>query len=298
MKMKTITTIIIVLLLAATPTLVLNIVTNTTTVYAIEDVTPPVLNDVWVTPSTVNDGETITIYADITDDISGTKSVFPIILSPTADQWIQFGGLDYNPSSGLWEKEVTIPQYAEAGVWTVDYVECRDNVQNNVFYYYGTDYTADFTVSSGYVPVGDIWSSDGLGNVKNSFSSGQIVYVTVPEAGQTVSLYVVDTQSTWNDGDILTDVSLDGIETVTLNSGQGTQTIQIWVPPTIIGNYDIVMDVDQDGVFDAQLDQVDSLEITGFSVIPEAPLGTIMLSASMFVALAAFIRIKRYKNKP
>jgi hypothetical protein len=263
------------------------------TVLSIADVTPPVLHDVWVLPSTVNDGETVTVYVNVTDDISGTDIIFVYVLSPTENQWMYFYP-SYNSTSQLWEDTQTVPEHAENGVWKVERVECRDKVTNYKLYYYDTDYTADFTVTS--APVCDIWSSDVLGNVKNCFYAGDSVYVTVPEAGLTVSLYVVADKSTWNDGDPLTDVSPDGVETLTLNSGQGTQTIQICGAPLAARYYDIVMDVDRDGVFDAELDCVDDLEIAGFFVIPEVPFGAIMASLSMLVALAAFIGVKRSRH--
>lgn len=141
-----------------------------------------------------------------------------------------------------------------------------------------------------------IWSSDFLGDPKDVFLPSETVYVTVPATGQTVTLYVVADQATWNDGDSLTDVS-DGVETLTLNPGPGTQTIQIWAPPLVAGNYDIVMDWDNDGVFDAGLDLVDSVLITGFTVIPEVPFGTVMISLSMFIALVGFLGFKRFRPK-
>jgi hypothetical protein len=291
-KPKTLKIVIMTLLLAATPTLALNLVT-TTNVYATEDVTPPILHDIWVSPSVVNDGETVTVYASVTDDVSGVVQVEGFLHSPSSAQSVLFVS-SYDSSSDLWVGEATIPEYSESGTWTVHTVHCRDYVTHSKWYNHGVDYTAEFTVTS--VPVGEVWSSDVLGNVKDSFAPSESVYVTVPEAGLTVSLYVVADKSTWNDGDPLTDVSLDGIETLTLNSGQGTQTIQIWGAPLTPGNYDIVVDVDRDGVFDAELDCVDDLEIAGFFVIPEVPFGTIMGSLSMLVALAAFIGVKRSRH--
>jgi hypothetical protein len=251
------------------------------------------LHDIWVSPSTVNAGETVTVYAQVTDDISGANHVEALLSSPSGQSITSF--LDYNPTTELWEKQETIGEYAETGTWTIYRVILRDVAGNGNFYYHGSDYTATFTVTS--VPLGNIWSSDVLGDDKNSFMPDENVYVTVPEAGLTVSLYVVADKSTWNDGDPLTDVSLDGVETLTLNSGQGTQTIQIWNAPLLPGNYDIVMDVDRDGVFDAELDCVDDMEITGFFVVPEIPLGTIMGSLSMLAAFVAFVGFKRSRQK-
>lgn len=141
-----------------------------------------------------------------------------------------------------------------------------------------------------------IWSSDSLGNPKDAFLPSEIVYVTVPATGQTVTLYVVTDQAVWNEGDLLTDVS-DGVEVLTLSTGPGTQTIQIWAPHLVAGNYDIVMDVDNDGVFDAGLDPVDSMLITGFHVIPEVPLGTVMASAVMIIALVGYFAVPKFRKK-
>ena len=57
------------------------------------------------------------------------------------------------------------------------------------------------------------------------------------------------------------------------------------------------MDVNRNRVFDVEVDRVDSLEIVGFSVIPEVPFGTVMVLLSMFVALVAFVGVKRFRYK-
>jgi len=144
-------------------------------------------------------------------------------------------------------------------------------------------------------PAPNIWSSDSLGNPKDTFIPSETAYATVTETGQLVSLYVVVDKAIWNDGDLLTDVS-DGVETLTLNSGAGTQTIQIWATPLIVGSYDVVMDVDNDGVFDEELDIIDSVTITGFNVIPEVPLGTVMSLLSMLIVFVVYVRVNRSRQ--
>ena len=157
----------IALLLIVTLTSVTSITYITKVSATEEDVTPPVLHDIWISPSVINDGESITIYANVTDDISGINFVFPTVRSESGNQWIQFGGLNYNSSSGLWEKEVTIPQYSEAGTWIIPYVECGDFVENRAWYEYGIDYIANFTVNSltpdtGIVPECSSWIAPSL----------------------------------------------------------------------------------------------------------------------------------------
>lgn len=295
MKHKTLTTLILALLLVSTQMLVLNITTSTL-VHATQDTTPPVLHNVWVEPSVVDAGESVTVFADFSDDLSGVSVLFVYAYGPTANQWLYFYPV-YNSTSGLWEATALVPEYSETGLWTIEHIDCRDNVNNYKLYYYGIDYVADFTVCSGSVPVVDVWASDASGNAKDSFVAGTTVYGTVPEVGLDVSLYVVSADSALNDGDTLTDVSLDGVETLTLNSGQGTQTIQVWSPPTIIGNYLLVLDTNNNGIFDAELDCVDSFEIVSLSVIPEVPFGTLMVLVSMFVAVALFVGVRRSRSK-
>lgn len=163
------------------------------------------------------------------------------------------------------------------------------------------------SASHASAPIPDIYSSDSLGNFKDVFLVSETVYVTVNPfvpipAGQMVALYVVVSQEVWNDGDPLTDVS-DGVETLSWTVSSEPQTFQIWVPLLEVGQYDIVVDVDNDGVFDLELDLIDTWsafdpEVTaGFLVVPEVPLGTLIAFSSMFIALVGFVGFKRFRPK-
>ena len=144
--MKTIKTIMITLILIGTLSVILND-SYITKVSAIEDVTPPVLDNIWVTPSTINDGEKIKVITEVTDDISGIKRVECHIYSPSETQFIPIS-LTLNTTSNAWETEIIIPQHSENGLWTIKSVYCTDNVNNYKQYQYNIDYTADFTVTS------------------------------------------------------------------------------------------------------------------------------------------------------
>jgi PKD repeat protein len=115
------------------------------------------------------------------------------------------------------------------------------------------------------VTVPTIWSSDSLGNVKNTFAPTESVYVTVPATGKNVTFYVVADQSVWNDGAVLSDVS-GGAEQLILNPGPGIQVIQVWAPPLTLGNYDIVEDTNNNGLYDAGADGIDSVAEVGFAI--------------------------------
>ena len=101
-----------------------------------------------------------------------------------------------------------------------------------------------------------IQSSDEFGNPKDLFGTDETLQVAVPVIGQTVSIYVVANKTTWNDGDTLIDVS-GGVEKLTLNLPPGSQTIQIWTPLLTIGNYSIVIDLNNNGILDLQIDLID-----------------------------------------
>jgi hypothetical protein len=124
-----------------------------------------------------------------------------------------------------------------------------------------------------------------LGNEKNSFDTSEAMYATVPATGLTVRLYVVADKSNWTDGDPLADVSVGGFEQLTLST-DGTQVVKIWDPPLSLGNYDIVEDVNCNGVYDEGIDLVDSITVVGAVVVPEfQPVG--ILAVLMLLALAA-----------
>jgi hypothetical protein len=147
------------------------------------------------------------------------------------------------------------------------------------------------------VPQPTLYSSDALGNEKNSFDTAETVYATVQATGQTVRLYVVADQTTWTTGDTLTDVSSDGYKELTLNAN-GTQTIKLWDPPLAAGNYDIIEDVNCNGQYDQGIDAVDSVTLIGFTVVPELSFGTTtIILISTTTALIGFRKLKRSKQK-
>ncbi|MCW4035071.1 MAG: hypothetical protein NWF03_06865, partial [Candidatus Bathyarchaeota archaeon] len=266
------------------------------TVTSNQDTTPPVLDAVWVLPSTVVGGDVVRVFVDVTDDLSGVSSLIVSLKSESESQgMVAYPSL--NVSSGLWEVDVVLSSFAEAGTWFVDYVLVKDSANNQKFYYHDIDYQATFTVDSVPVLLGNVWCSDNLGNVKTTFNLGNSVCVTLPATSQTVSLYLVTDKPTWNDGDVLTDVSSDGVEIVTLNSETGTQSITVWDQPTTSGNYDIIIDVNQNGIFDAAIDIVDSIQIIDVSTVPEFGFDATTSLIAMFVAVGLFAVFMRAKPK-
>jgi hypothetical protein len=97
------------------------------------DVTPPTIHRVWVEPTIVTIGDPVTIYIDVTDDLSGVSSVsahFKDGLGRT-----QGGGMIWNRTpEGFWCLVDYVRKYTAPGTWTVD-VYASDDVYNSVSVY-------------------------------------------------------------------------------------------------------------------------------------------------------------------
>ena len=134
-------------------------------------------------------------------------------------------------------------------------------------------------------PPATIIASDMSGTQKDVFQAGEPMYATVPSAGQTVTLYVTLHKSTWNEQDALVDVS-SGCEIQFLPSS-GTQTLLVW-SSSLPGVYDLVLDSNNNGVFDFG-DRIDQgNQINGIFVVPEYFLGGLAALGACFVGFAVF----------
>ncbi|MEM7244583.1 MAG: hypothetical protein AAF533_04530 [Acidobacteriota bacterium] len=109
---------------------------------------------------------------------------------------------------------------------------------------------------------------------KSTFLPDENVFVGVDPAiqpsfiGQTADIYIVDhkTQAQWMIDDTLTDVT-GNVETVTIHfvCGNCWKTLA-WPANLTQGEYDVVMDFDQDGKYTNGTDLIDSLNAVGFTV--------------------------------
>jgi len=119
-----------------------------------------------------------------------------------------------------------------------------------------------------------------------------------------VDLYVVDNNpAIWvGDGtEALVEVG-DGVETlavsgICIDAGRfecfvDMPVTQIWSAETTHGDYDFIIDVDQDGIFDS-FDPVDDAMITGFSVLPEF---TTIGAALVLLGSGLYARYKRRRQ--
>ncbi len=151
------------------------------------------------------------------------------------------------------------------------------------------------------VTLPNIESCDSVGTKKDTFVLGDNVYATGNgySASATYDLYLVE-DVTWVDGMAIPPRVPSTATTITSDSSGDVQATLLWSNPLVAGKYDIVVDVDGDGLYYAETDVLDDndIEVTaGFFVVPELPLGTILAALSMFVALTGYVSLKRYRTK-
>ena len=135
-------------------------------------------------------------------------------------------------------------------------------------------------------------SSDNAGVEQNVFALDENVYCyagNLPANDPAVDIYVVADQ-TWSVGDIIGADVGDGAETVATDGAGEIGVTQIWAQPLTPGNYDIIVDLDQDGQLDAG-EPVDGVTLQGFEAIPEFP--TVALPIAAILGLAFFFQRRR-----
>jgi hypothetical protein len=153
----------------------------------------------------------------------------------------------------------------------------------------------------------NVWSYDGspissppTPPEKDIFLPQENIYAVIKTVGigvKTVRIYMVANDS-WRKHAPLIDVSSDGYNEITINATKSPQyhgPYLIWEAPLKIGNYDIVVDENLNGVRDHHERVDDSRIVPGVFVIQDLPLGSIMATVSSFAAMTVFSR--RFKAR-
>jgi hypothetical protein len=147
-----------------------------------------------------------------------------------------------------------------------------------------------------------IESCDSSGATKDTFNVADNVYVkgTGYSPSTTYDLYVVQDVTVWSDGMTIPARVFGTATTVSSDAGGNVPAALVWPGLLVLGKYDIVVDVNGNGVYDAGIDALDDgdIEVTaGFNVIPEVPLGTFMVSAAMIVGFACYFGMPKVRKK-
>ena len=112
------------------------------------DTTPPVFESVNLSGNVFdisNSDVSFDVTALITDDLSGVSGFEPGDYGASYLQWVSPSGeqtvwasLDDSTGNGnnfVFREDVILPQYAEIGTWTLNYVSLYDNVSNHTWEY-------------------------------------------------------------------------------------------------------------------------------------------------------------------
>jgi len=115
----------------------------------------------------------------------------------------------------------------------------------------------------------------------NTFYSNETVYLksssNISTGATSIDIYIVNDINSWSNGTSLLGISY-AKTTNTTNSSGYLEFTKIWSPTLTVGKFDIVADVNVDGMYNSTADYVDSLTSTGLEVLPEpVPLLTLAL---------------------
>jgi hypothetical protein len=125
----------------------------------------------------------------------------------------------------------------------------------------------DITLVVEMMPIVQLFPCDALGDLKSDYASDETVYAGLIALDQYGARVYVIGDGRAMAGKVLEDVTSDGFES--LASANGTVVTAVWLRP-IPGSYDLVLDLDENGVFDAGLDVLESPYQPGFRVMETA----------------------------
>ena len=94
----------------------------------------------------------VTITAHLTDDLSGVDQGSVLFYSPSRSQsvgaWLSFNErISGDEFDGIYRHKMTLPQYSEAGIWTLEYISIYDTVGNKKQFSYEEASALGFPIS-------------------------------------------------------------------------------------------------------------------------------------------------------
>jgi hypothetical protein len=140
-----------------------------------------------------------------------------------------------------------------------------------------------------------VTSSNVTGVESDSFDLSEDVYCYAENlpADRMIDIYVVKNNDTWAEGAALNDDS-DGFETVKTGSNRSLQNTLIWASSLTPGDYDIVIDTNQNGKWN-EGEPIDSWATTGFEAVPEFT--TIAIPVAAILGLLFFFNRRKQRKE-
>jgi hypothetical protein len=122
-----------------------------------------------------------------------------------------------------------------------------------------------------------VWTCNQNGGMKTTFYNNETVYVAsgniTSTGGQSVRMYIVANNDSWVSGKTLVGVAGGGYSAIVTNGSGYIPVTPLWSNP-VIGTYDIVVDVNNDGVYNSSYDYVNSSSAVGLTIL-QAPMPTL-----------------------
>jgi glucose/arabinose dehydrogenase len=145
-------------------------------------------------------------------------------------------------------------------------------------------------------PLQTIKTCNAQGNAKNTFNATGSVYVFGSgfPASSTFDISVVNDVVSWTNGMAIPTPLPTDTQSISSNSSGYIAVTLLWSNATM-GNYDIIVDVNRNGVYDAGIDAIYNNQVStaGVVVVPEYGLLPFLL---MFGMLAVVVMLKRHKK--
>ncbi len=208
-----------------------------------------------------------------------------------------------------WECEFTIPLVGnDEGVSDVSDLSC--NVMDiigikiqyfhtgarNYYYPAGDIYQVLTYASLGFTPP-TVDSCNLVGEKKDTFNLYENVYANgtgfLPSASY--DFYIVEDVETWTDGQTIPARMPDTASSITSDTDGNVIPVIVWSDPSTVGLYDIIVDVNANGLYDEGIDTLDdndTMLTAGFAVPEFSSIVVLLLLFSSATLTAVFVKRK------
>jgi len=233
--------------------------------------------------------------------------VYEVDHSTSVDEiefWEGFGWVDDH-----WECEFAVPfmgndtgtdDLSDLNCTTADTVGFKvqyfTSFPANNYYYPEEDQKQIFTYANlSFSPPPTIESCTPTGSKKDVFNLGETVYVNGSgySSSTTYDFYIVDDVATWTNGLSIPARVTGTLTTVSSDPSGNILPTAVWGNPQTIGKYDIIVDINGNGQYDANIDALDDndVEVTAGFIVPE--FSSILLIFIVVTSLSAILLKKR-----
>jgi hypothetical protein len=168
---------------------------------------------------------------------------------------------------------------------------------NNYFFPPSNSYQVSTYAYLSFDPLPTIETCSLTGVKQDTFDVGEVVYVngTGYDPTTTYDFYIVSDVTLWSDGLAIPSRVVDTATTVTSDILGNIPPTAVWGDPQTIDGYDVIVDVNGNGIYDVNVDVLDDNDVmvTAGFIIPEFSTLLALLTLS---SLAAFITFNKRKN--